>query len=287
MIQRVTVLFLLIILITIHTISLRKADETAKESIAEQDTSFVISVPVLRITALEFRGIASDFMFLRALVFIGSTFERSEKPRVKTWEWKWVYNVLTASAGLDPYFYDPYYLANANLTWSAGMIQEANSLLLQGTQYRDWDWSLPFYAGFNYYYFLKDEATATKYLMESSRRPEGSPIFASIASKLAYEGGRTENAILFLEEIAQRTNDEDEKKYFETRISSLRAIQILEDAVAKFKKKFHRLPADTTELVSKGIIRAVPHDPYKGTYFLDENGIIKSTSDALLLPYHR
>jgi len=189
---------LIVVLSLAHIYSLGKVTEEAKRITHDENSAYVIPAPILKLTTFEFHGIASDYLFLQSLVFIGSTMERTEGPRVKPWEWKWVYALIDVSTDLDPYFYDPYYFANANFTWDGLMIQETNSLLEKGSKYRDWDSKLPFFIGFNYFYFLQDNTNARKYLLEASRRPNAPQIYADLAAKLAYEKKRTENAISFM-----------------------------------------------------------------------------------------
>ena len=135
---------LVIVLAALHVIVLGKTSTVARSFSKGEGTAFIVPAPILKITALEFDGLVSDVMFLKVLVFMGGTQERNERPLIKDWEWKWMDNVLEASAGLDPYFFDLYYFANANLAWAGNMIRETNRLLEKGSRFRDWDWRLPF-----------------------------------------------------------------------------------------------------------------------------------------------
>jgi hypothetical protein len=167
------------------------------------------------------------------------------------------------------------------------MIKETNALLEKGARYRDWDPLIPFFIGFNYFYFLQENDIASTYLMEASRRPGASPIFASLATKLAYKSQRTENAIVFLEEILKKMNDETLKKEYETRLEALNDVLSLENAVNTYKKKFGRIPGCLDDLIKKGIIQEIPKDPYQGEFYIDPQGTVKTTSEYLLLPYHQ
>ena len=102
----------------------------------ETDQSVVLPSALIKIAALEFRGLASDVYFLKSMVFIGTTQQRKERPRVKEWEWQWLLKVLDTATDLDPYFFDPYYYANAFLPWDAGMVKETNLLLAKGSRYQ-------------------------------------------------------------------------------------------------------------------------------------------------------
>ncbi|OGW53433.1 MAG: hypothetical protein A2Z46_08235 [Nitrospirae bacterium RBG_19FT_COMBO_55_12] len=282
--QRSPVVAFLIVLSLLHVIALGRATEERRLLPKADGSAYVIPGSLIKITALEFDGLASDIMFLRALLFMGSTYERKETPRVKSWEWKWFYDTLTASTDIDPYFLDPYLLGNAYLTWGGGMVNEANTLLEKGSRYRDWDWTLPLYIGFNHFYFLRQNEKASMYLMHASRRPGASPILASLAANLAYKERKTENAVIFMQEILTRTEDEDLKKYFEMRLEYLNGVLLLEKGVSRYKAKFHKVPSNLNQLVKERILMALPADPYGGTYYVDSKGIVKSTSELQLMP---
>lgn len=279
--RKLPVIILLVFLTTAHVFCLGKVTEGFKLLPKGEDSAFMIPAPILKIATLDFHAIASDYLFLNSLVFVGSTFNREERPRVKPWEWKWLYCALDASASLDPYFLDPYYFASG-LTWDSLMIEETNHLLEKGSKYRDWDSSLPFYIGFNYFYFLQDNLNARKWLLEASRRPDAPSLYASLANRLSYEKKRTENAISFLEELSSRTEDEELKNKYEERLNFLRQVLKVENAVEAYKKKFGRTPADIHALIRAGMLHEIPADLYGGQLYLDFNGMVKSTSELQL-----
>ena len=279
--------FLLATLITLHVFLLGKASIESKTLPTDAGSGFVLPSSVLKITSFEFKGIVSDLLFIKAMVFMGSTYERKEDPRVNPDEWHWLDKSLTASTDLDPYFVDPYYLANAHMTWEGGMIHETNILLEKGTRYRDWDWLLPFYAGFNSFFFLHDNAKAAEFLVTASQRPGPSEQLLSLASRLAFKEKMTENAILYLEAIAKKTEDERLKKDYETRVRALQARLLLERAVSVYKERFGRVPVSLKQMIEKGTIKEVPLDPYGGIFTVSRDGGISCTSDYLLMPGQR
>lgn len=252
-----------------------------RKSLPEGDSaSYTLPSKMAKITALEFDGMASDFFYLKAIVFLGSAKERKETPNVKPQEWKWFAGMMNAVSDLDPYFADPYYVANAYLPWDAGMVVEADNFLKKGCEYRDWDSLLPFFLGFNYFYFLHDNAKAGDWLMTAARRPGGGAAgYANLAARLAYEGKRTENGVLFLKELIGQTEDEELKARLETRLSAMTDILAIEQAVDSYRRKYRRLPPDIRALVAKGILKQVPDDPYGGEFYLEQDGTVRTTSD--------
>ena len=278
-----TVVFLLI-LASLHVIALGKSSVERKQLPRGEESAIVLPSPLLKITALEFDGLVSDFMFLDAIVFYGGTHNRTERPRVKQWEWQWLDRTLSASTDLDPYFLDPYLFENAIFTWEAGMVRETNILLEKGCRHRAWDWMLPFYTGFNYFYFLQENEKAAEFLMEASRRPNANPMLGSIAAKLAFKEKKTETAIQFLEEMLLRTDDEPTKQRFKKRIEALRGILLLEQAMANYQQRYHVKPRSFEMLIAKGLIEKVPDDPYGGKFYIDPSGSVQSTTESELMP---
>jgi hypothetical protein len=262
--------------------ALRHTDADDAESL------FVLPAPILNVVSLEYKGIVSDMLFLKGIVFIGGLLSRDTdhvlSDRLPRSQWREFYHLMDVSTDLDPYFQDPYYLANAILPWEAGLISETNTLLAKGSRARFWDWSLPFFIGFNYYYFLGENENAAAYLMVASKRPGASLTLASLASKLAFKAHQTENSILFLEEMIQKTDDEYMKKEFMARVEAFRSILVLEHAVSAFHRKLRRDPTNLVELVEKKFLRGIPLDPYGGTFYLDKEGNVRTTSEKRLMP---
>jgi len=229
-----------------------------------------------RILALGNQGALSDFLFLKIATFIGG---RSGPGRQLSEEdWLFVTQSLDVVTDLDPYFVDPYMLAEGLLAWDAGKPEEANKLLVKGIQYRMSDWRLPFFVGFNYFYFLKDYKTASGFIMQASRLP-GSPAYlATLGARLAYYSGKSKTALLFLQEMLADADDAMMRKRLRMRLQALEHAALIEDALDKFKTKEGRMPKKLFELVTAGYLITLPADPYGGKWGILKNGRVFSTS---------
>lgn len=231
---------------------------------------------VIKIMSMEFRNIAADFLFVRASQFLGS---RVEGKRALTKDdWMWLYHNLDVVTELDPYFQDPYYVANGLLVWDAGMYDEANALLKKAVDARTWDWWFPFMLGFNKYYFQGKNKEGADYLLLASKRPGAWPMLTTLASKLYYEGGKTEAAISFLTAILKNENDEAVRKKYSIRLDALKRILYLERAAALYEDTMGVFPRNLNVLIEAGIIKKIPEDPYGGQFYIDKDGAIKTTS---------
>ena len=277
--KRALPVVLLVILLPFHILGLQAVTKEWKSLPKDEDNAYVLPSPILKVMSLEFKGLTSDVMFLRAIVFFGGILERGNIQGAQKWEWGWLHDTLNASTDLDPYFFDPYYFAQAQLTWGANMIREVNVMLDKGIRHREWDWMLPFFVGFNHFYFLQENDKASEYLMTASKRPGASSLLASLATRLAYKGRRTENAIVFIEQMLKEEKNESVRKEFEARLEALKGILLLERAVGAYKERFGIAPFSLKDLITAGLINRLPEDPYGGEFYISIDGYIKTTSD--------
>jgi len=247
------------------------------------ELSAVLPSSVLKITSLDFDGLASDIMYLRTIVFYGSTLTGTGRRKVTDSEFNWMNSMLTTTTDLDPYFLDPYYFANATLTWDGHKVRETNVLLEKGVRYRDWDYWLPFYLGFNHFYFLGDNEKAAGYLMDASRKPGASPFFGHLGARLAYRSNKVENAITFMEGILETIQDKTMHHDYELRLEALKSILYLDKGLAAYKAKTGRTPSRLAELREQGVIDRIPQDPYGGEFYIDKDGAVKTTSNLMMM----
>lgn len=250
-----------------------------RDSLRQREgVGLVMPSKIVQIIALEFKGIFADVIFSRTMTYFGGKIIRKED--ITEEEWRWIYENVDVATDLDPYFLDPYYFGAMTLAWEANRVKEANLLLEKAFKHRDWDWTIPFYLGFNYFYFLQDDIKASEYLIEASNR-SGSDrgLLPTFAARLAYKGNRTENAVIFLEAIIEKTSDESARWIYERRLNALKAILYLERAVTAYKDRFKNQPTNLEELVANGVIKELPKDPYAGKFYIDKDGSIKTTSE--------
>lgn len=243
---------------------------------------FVLPPTVVRVVSLQFKEVASDIAFLNALTYLGGTTTQPDTHRYLPEQYEWIYSTLKNSVILDPYFLDPYYVMNAALIWDRYKIDEVNVMIASGADKRTWDPLLPFYAGFNYYYFLNDSMKSFYYLKEASQRLGGNPFYDNLAARVAYKANKTEFAISYLENQIQQADMQGNKEKnvdLERRLNALKGIRKIEVASESYKKLFGTLPTTISELLSRGLLPSIPSDPYGGSFYIAKDGSIKTTSD--------
>lgn len=272
--KKVVFWILVLFLLPIHYINLEKSRIT-KPAVREE--KIFLPGPFLKIFSGEFKGILADFMVINLSSYYGGII--IEKKEAIEKEFDYMYRVLKSASALDPYYFDTYYFAQSILAWDGRMPDRAIEILKIGSEKRKNDWLLPFWIGFDYYYFMNDRKQAAFYFREASNRPGASDLVASMSIIADYEGGETEMAILFLEDMIKRTDDEHKRSKFLIRLDALKKIRYLEQAVENYKRKFGMVPKDLNQLISENIISQIPDDPYGGKFYIDEQGRVKTTSN--------
>lgn len=214
---------------------------------------------------------------LKSIVYYGEMIQQWRAGLRKTPEFANLFSVLESSVRLDPYNMDNYYFAQASFTWGVNRAEDVNRLLEYGMEYRTWDWLLPYYAGFNAAYFLNDKATAAKYMGRAANLT-GNTLLTKLTARYLQGAGRTAFAIDFLDGMIERTRDQKIIQQLLVRKQALQAILEIETAIHRFEQNFKSKPKDLESLAMSGYLPKIPQDPYGGTFFLDQNGAVQTSS---------
>ena len=232
----------------------------------------------LQAVSADQKQLVGESLIFDVLVYFGGLVDKEKAKLPIPPDYMAMSRILHASVKLDPYNMDAYYFAQSILVWDVGQIQLANELLQYGMKYRTWDWYLPFFAGFNYGYFLKDYPQAAKYYMRAGELT-GNSLFANLAGRYLNEAGQTNLAISYLSTMIKEAKNQAVKKTMTTRLQALQGVRSIELARDSFLRAGGRLPASVGDLAASGYLKTVPRDPYGGRFYLEPDGKVKTTSD--------
>jgi len=216
-----------------------------------------IEPEVLAIIGGEFRSLLADYLLLKASVYLGGREETTDTKK------KAVSTLFRQSAALDPYFFQTCFLVQGYLPWWRGeMLKDGLEILEIFNEHRDWDWEPGYYIGFDYFYFLRDNKTASRYLMDASQRPNTSPFLGLLGARLSQKGGQTQASIEFLKTMHAGTENKRVKEQIERRIEAFKGILVLEKAIRQFRSMFFNRPPDKLDqLVEAGVLKELPKNP--------------------------
>jgi len=232
------------------------------------------SKQMTRVISFGYRILAGQLIFYNSMFFVGSL---NAPPAVPTYQE--LFHTLDTVTFLDPYNMDGYYFAQGLLSWNRTLIEPLNSLLRRGISYRKWDWYLPFFYGFNQFYFLRNPKKAAPYLQQAYRLNPKNEFLPTLIARLYYQGDETKVAIDYLEEMSRSTNNENLRRWINFRLKALRIVLFLEEAMKRYEQRFGRKPARLEELIEGKILKGIPPDPYGGKFYLDMKGRVRSTSN--------
>lgn len=242
-----------------------------------EDSEALIYVPparFLKVVALGYERALADVLWFRTISYFGHHYWGD---RV----YPWLAYMCDVVTDLDPRAEAVYSFGGVILPWEADRIDDGIALLEKGVRNIPESWQLSYMLGFSYYFFKDDLAAASRALQSAARLP-GAPgyigAFAALVSA-AHQGPHS--AVEFLTAIDRERASDEVHGILRERIRELTLsadTDALEAAVHLFGARFQRLPADLSELVSAGLIDAVPPEPFGGRYVLDpQNGHVLSS----------
>ena len=238
---------------------------------------YVPSAEVLRVTVGDQKLLIAHAAVVKVLVYFGTVVEKVKNQIALPPEYLNMYKTLQTAVKLDPYNSDSYYFSQAAFTWEVGRAKEVNLMLDYGMKYRTWDYTLPFYAGFNSAYFLKQYEPAARY-MKRAAEISGHPLLTNLTARYFYESNNSELGIQFLVMMEKSAKDEKLRGLYQLRRTALQAAQQIQSALDKLREQTGRQPVRIEELVDNGLLKRLPDDPYGGRFYLDDTGAVRTTS---------
>ncbi|MFH2057807.1 MAG: hypothetical protein ABIJ59_02785 [Pseudomonadota bacterium] len=215
----------------------------------------------IKILATEFSGLFADYLLLQIGSYVGSNSHISKD------QWKIIHRGFEQAFELDPYFEQTFIQAQAFIAWEAEMPKAAIKLLDQVIPKRPWDWRPRYYSGFDYYYFLNDYQKASEIYLETSKIKDAPLIIAMLGSRFAIKEKRTQASIDILKIMLQEPGlDENSIKEITNRIHILKSIDVINNALERYKMFFNEYPSTLDELITSRFLHQLPENPYKKQY---------------------
>jgi hypothetical protein len=251
--------------------------ESMRQKPVEIKLGYLPNPQALKVMVADHAPLAAEYATVKVLFYFGTIVQKFTENVIIRPEFANMYRTLQTAVQLDPYNEDAYYFTQAAFTWELGRIKEVNQMLEYGMRFRTWDYWLPFYAGFNYAYFLKEYDRAATY-MQRAAEISGNPLFTKLTARYFYESNQTAMGLSFLDTAIANTKDPALKKTYEYRRDALLAVARFEQAMQRFAREQGRPVKNLHELVTSGILDKMPEDPYGGEFYLDADGRIRSSS---------
>lgn len=177
-------------------------------------------------------------------------------------------------AWFNPVHEDNFYIAAAILPWN-GQVDAAQYVLRKASEARTFDWYPLFHYGFLHYHFRRDPATGAKLLLSGVPRAtdvQDQWALQNLAAVWIEKGYQTGTAAGMVEAIAEDSPPGNFRRYLQVRAARLRDLQHLQDAVTQYRERYGKGVERLDDLVTAGLLAAIPQDPLGYGFGLDSSG---------------
>ena len=205
-------------------------------------------------------------------------------------DYGYLYYLANKVTDLDPQFEIAYKIAGLVLAQYGNEIELSNKILEKGLPYSQKLWEIPFYLGFNHFYFLNDSFKAAKYLELASLHALAPKYFPHLVSRLYSEAQTPDTALAFIDSLKNSEHDPITAVRYESWAIELlteKDLQFIDKQVIRFfdEKKYY--PTGMSELVVDGYLPFFLKEYHGGYYYLDENGLAQSSEMERLKLYRK
>ncbi len=239
---------------------------------------------VLRPASLGYHHLGADILWLRTLQVLG-------KKKNSVEEHVWLYHAMDVITTLDPLYAYVYYVGGVVLTELAGRVDLSNQLLEKGHAANPNEWNLPFLLGYNHYFVLNEPAKGAEYISRAAKIPGAPGFLPGLATRMYAESGNPDVALQFLEAMWRENPDIAVREKLGVRVKEImieRDLRRLEDSIQRYRQAERKYPKALSDLVSSGILPALPEEPFGGAYDLDaQTGEVSSSSHPKRLKVFR
>ncbi len=230
-------------------------DRVVRSRLPGSSIIYVPSGKFLRYATFGYRSLAADAIYLWAIQYystpaIDDRFDHFD-------------HIFAIINELDPRFQDPYEVGALIAVQEARDTGAAFAILDRGAANNPDQWIYPFNAGHIALINLKDFALAEKYFEQCMRIP-GAPDFVErLRANAIFKRGDLKTAWETWREIHERAPDDRVKRIASNHLYNVKATidrAALEPALAAYRERYGRWPADLGTLSRTGFIREVPRD---------------------------
>jgi len=239
-------------------------DGVAREKLPGSSIIYIPSGKFLIYATFGYRAVAADAIYLWAIQYYST-------PTIDD-RFDHLDHIFAIINELDPRYQDPYEVGALIAVQEARNPAAAFSILDRGAANNPDQWVYPFNAGHIALMTLKDYPLAEKYFERCMKIP-GAPEFVErLRANAIFKKGDLRTSWETWLDIYKKAPDERTKKIASNHLYNVKATidaAAIEDAAAKYRERFERLPADLETLLRTGFLREVPKDMDGQDYLYD------------------
>lgn len=194
----------------------------------------------------------------------------------------YLYSIFSIIAELDPLYFDPIDMGAFIAAYEAQNPDLAVKILDMGLEKNPKEWFFPYQAAHYIQFLQKDQERAQEYYKKTMSIEGYPPIVRRLYADSIFKAQDYQKALEEWVQIYNTAEDERIKKVASNHLYNIKAtmdIEKLQDAIAKYKEKYGRFPADLSRLVSAGFLDSIPKDMDDKEYLYDsQKGEVKTAT---------
>ena len=210
-------------------------------------TSFIKNI------AFGYNNLLADIFWIRSVQYIGQHLITDNA-------FPYLYHILDITTSLDPRFINAYNFGSFFLAIYASDKKEGIELVEKGIKNNPENWKPAFELGF-IYFMRQDYKNAYKYFSLANTLPGMQDEYKTFAPYAMGKFALPDESIEMWTAIAKMSDNKfiiDAARNNIAAITQKKRVDMLNQAVQTYEKRFHKFPSDLSELVEKGIIAKLP-----------------------------
>jgi hypothetical protein len=230
------------------------------------DLRLVPTEEMVGIMSFDHRGVAADYLFTQVSLHSGSLMW---KPLDIKFDSGWAYGMMDLVTDLDPKYREAYLMSGMGLIHSFSDAGLALPILKKGIDANPDSWEIPYWYGYDNYFYLDDNETASKYFMMAARKPDAPQTNWGLLVNISRESGYYENAYWALKVMYDSARSEKVKTIYAKKLVQLQNVFLIRKAANTYQEEKGNFPTTLDEIVAKGYISEIPEDPMGKGYAWD------------------
>jgi len=274
----------------------RTRDASFPLPVVDDETLYLTSPRSAMRLALEFRSIAADLYWIRALQYFGGI-QRSHKegtalaPAAGRAEYDQLFPLLDLTTSLDPYFNLAYRFGAIFLSEpppaGPGRPDLAIRLLRKGLAAKPGKWEYMQDIGFVHYWWSHDYHAAADAFQQASEMPGAPWWLQSLAATTLAQGGDRRSSRTMWAALRQTAEIDWLRNSADRALKQLDALDVidaLQARIARYRARTGEVPSSWNALIGAGVIQGLPHDPDGTPYELTPDGRVTVSIHSPLFP---
>ncbi len=203
--------------------------------------------------AFGYNNLLADMFWIRSVQYIGQHL-------ISDNAFPYLYHILDITTSLDPRFINAYNFGSFFLATWANDKKEGIELAQKGIKNNPENWEPAFELGF-IYYMAHDYENAYKYFSLANTLPGIPDMYKTFAPYAKGKFASPDQGIAMWEAVAKMSDNQFIREAAKNNITVLtqkKNVDMLNQAVQTYKKRFRKFPSDLSGLVEKGLISKLP-----------------------------